>query len=462
MAPVSSFAITLTSFFATSYGWWLAGRHMGIRECHREVSLPHRRLVAHSHSSSGSHFHGGAESTFDLPRSVLPLRFENRSIYLVGVIHGTSTAADDVTRVVGALRPRGVVLELCRTRFQDLTRSGLPDVLPEGAISETGTKGTDKPREVLSRSSFRGSLAGWVSGVASVFANGGLAQAFLAGLLSAGNILQPRLSPGSEFRAAILAARALSENPTSLEACADEGSVLGCDVFLGDREVSETLRRAAQAPWMDVANQDRRKGSKRLISGGTLPNDVSSFGYNALVLVQAILGSGPGSHLDPEVSLSLPKLLMQDPRWASDAMSILFPAITLAALLVGTESIALDVATFIATPSLDGSCVFRSRTPETIAVDRNWVALGHEVALNFGAVSFAVEIGLISLAIIFLNHLVAVVLVERNSFLAANICCAARSYPEEACLVAVLGFSHVNAVASALNELNAASASRNR
>lgn len=150
-------------------------------------------------------------------RVVLP---GNRTTLLVGCLHGSDSAAQDVTDIILTYRPRAVVLELCSSRYKRLQRD-------QATVDNV----------VESQTSSR--LSEWVFIVQAAFKSGGPVQGSITGLIALSQVFQPSsFTKGAEFSAAIRSVRALTEK--------------SCDLILGDTDAAETMRRAAcRTPRLD-------------------------------------------------------------------------------------------------------------------------------------------------------------------------------------------------------------------
>ena len=157
-----------------------------------------------------------AVSQYDpLPSSVLRVALPgNRTVLLVGCLHGSNSAVVDVLETIATSRPRAVVLELCHSRYKILQRNEAND------FNADVTQATNRWPE-------------WKSLVQAAFESGGPAQGAIAGLLALSLVFQPlSFKRGAEFNAAIRAVRSLArETP--------------CDLILGDMDYEATMRRAA-------------------------------------------------------------------------------------------------------------------------------------------------------------------------------------------------------------------------
>lgn len=164
-------------------------------------------------------------------------------VLLVGTAHLSTRSAEDVRRVVAAVRPENVVVELCRSR------SGL---LQEGA----GAAGANS----LSLSG--GNLLEAYQRTISLGGRSALILRLFLGALSSRLSSQLGVQSGVEFRAAREAAEAVN-----------------AQLVLGDRPIEVTLRRA----WEALPPTSRWKLAVELTSGVR-----SAQGAGALVAAEAM------------------------------------------------------------------------------------------------------------------------------------------------------------------------------
>lgn len=191
----------------------------------------------------------------------------NRTTLLVGCLHGSNSAVQDVTNTILTHRPRAVVLELCLLRYKRLQYD---QRIVDGVVeSETSSR-----------------LSEWGSIVQATFKSGGPVQGSIAGLLALSQALQPSsFKKGAEFSAAIRSVRALTET--------------SCDLILGDTNADETIRRAAcRTPRLDDIG--------RLVPTMAQALGVSSRQGPALEVLKVVLT--PGSRVADDVTQLLVRL----------------------------------------------------------------------------------------------------------------------------------------------------------
>ena len=137
----------------------------------------------------------------------------NRTALLVGCLHGSNSAVQDVTDTIATAQPQAVVLELCSARYKRLQRD---QASFESVIDSQSSSRTTE----------------WASIVQAATRDGGPVQGLVAGLLASSQVFQPSsFIKGAEFSAAIRSARALNET--------------SCNIVLGDTDADQTMRRAA-------------------------------------------------------------------------------------------------------------------------------------------------------------------------------------------------------------------------
>jgi hypothetical protein len=160
---------------------------------------------------------------------------EPEVVYLVGTAHLSARSAADVARVVEAVRPESVVVELCKGRAAQMYDV---DVEAEGGGAGGGEDGNiDGGGDSSSSSSnpFGGMAGGSLLGAVgrSAALGGAPALALRLALASLSARFAARAgagAPGAEFRAARRAAESV-----------------GAQLVLGDRPIEVTLRRAWDA-----------------------------------------------------------------------------------------------------------------------------------------------------------------------------------------------------------------------
>ncbi|CAM9652662.1 unnamed protein product, partial [Phaeothamnion confervicola] len=181
-----------------------------------------------------------------------PLNYQERredgyleplQLFLLGTSHVADQSALDVRRLIAAVRPESVVVELCKSRV-GLMAPKDESVDPngngvDGGASVTGSgggarrlalglSGASLP-EALSRSLRLGGQAPLLLRLLLAKGSGAVAAAMVGGGAGGGNNRQqnPLMETGADFRAAREAADAV-----------------GAEIVLGDRPIELTLRRA--------------------------------------------------------------------------------------------------------------------------------------------------------------------------------------------------------------------------
>ncbi|KAJ7524629.1 hypothetical protein O6H91_17G014600 [Diphasiastrum complanatum] len=202
---------------------------------------------------------------------------EPEVVFLVGTAHMSRISAVQVTRVVNAVRPENVVVELCRSR------AGMMYDMPPKEGVEEDDEVQWKPQE-----SNLMSMGGdnFVSAIRRSLDLGGR-SALVLRLLLAG--LSRRISEsagvatGEEFRAALKAAECI-----------------GAQIVLGDRPIEITLQRA----WEALSWGEKLGFASMLIQGMTTSNiDASEKVFQALQADDAL------SVMFAEISYRFPSLL---------------------------------------------------------------------------------------------------------------------------------------------------------
>lgn len=143
---------------------------------------------------------------FELPKTCQVLKAPNGSlVYVVGSAHFSRESQDDVRRVIRNVRPRRVMVELCKQRVHILT-------LDESVLLRESSKiSLQTIREAVSK---MGTLQGGMY--------------ILLMQMSAHITSKLKIAPGGEFRVAYQEANRLNN----------------CQIFLGDRQINITLKRA--------------------------------------------------------------------------------------------------------------------------------------------------------------------------------------------------------------------------
>jgi len=209
------------------------GRSIAVSELYSTSSANAASLV----SSSGK-----AYISFKHPRT-------DTELVIIGCLHGSSSSAKDVSLLLNEKTTDVVVLELCPTRYKDLTK--------------------DMIRRKSSQEELTGSYVNMV--VKTIEARGlstGLAAAVLGGASQLSSYLSG-FQPGFEFTTAM----------EFVESQEDR-----CDVILADRMVDETLRRVGELPSISL------EMVQNFLDSGF--NWEETYGKEAQVLKNAVSGNG--------------------------------------------------------------------------------------------------------------------------------------------------------------------------
>ncbi|KAG0575453.1 hypothetical protein KC19_5G004900 [Ceratodon purpureus] len=195
---------------------------------------------------------------------------EPEVVYIVGTAHMSRVSANQVTRVINAVHPDNVVIELCRSRA--------------GIMYDEPTPTTDGSSNKLNLMSMSGDSFGSTVGRSlKLGGRSALALRLLLASVSKRLSTSAGVATGEEFRAARKAA---------------EG--IGAQIVLGDRPIEITLRRA----WRSLSWDERFRFTISLLQGMSDKNlDVSEASLQALKSDDAL------SAMFGELSSRFPSLL---------------------------------------------------------------------------------------------------------------------------------------------------------
>ena len=225
----------------------------------------------------------------------------NRTALLVGCLHGSNSAVQDVSETIKLAQPKAVVLELCSSRYKRLQRD-------QARVSDVADS------QISSR------VSEWCSIVQAATRDSGPVQGLIAGLLASSQVFQPSsFVKGAEFSAAITSVRALNET--------------SCNIILGDMDADQTMRRAAK-------HMPQHKSIGRLLPTLAQAVGVDSRQGEALAVLNVVLM--PRSRIAEDVASFLVGILLL----------LLGSAVPLSALVsIGNAAAASGSSSISATPS---------------------------------------------------------------------------------------------------------------
>eukprot|EP00271_Cylindrocystis_brebissonii_P014514 TRINITY_DN35881_c0_g1_i1.p1 TRINITY_DN35881_c0_g1~~TRINITY_DN35881_c0_g1_i1.p1 ORF type:complete len:469 (+),score=64.02 TRINITY_DN35881_c0_g1_i1:152-1558(+) len=174
---------------------------------------------------------------------------EPEIVYLLGTAHLSRKSAEEVTRLVTAVRPQNVVVELCRSRAGTL----YDDVPPTQSVASEGAAETERrpqePRRGFNVMALSGENFGaTVMRSLQLGGRSALALRLLLSSLSARMTSAAGMELGEEFRAARRAAEEV-----------------GAQIVLGDRPIEITLQRA----WQVLSWREKTRLGVVLVQGAT-------------------------------------------------------------------------------------------------------------------------------------------------------------------------------------------------
>ncbi|BBM97578.1 hypothetical protein MPTK1_1g06740 [Marchantia polymorpha subsp. ruderalis] len=204
---------------------------------------------------------------------------EPEMVFVVGTAHMSVVSATEVERVVKAVRPENVVVELCRSRAGIMYDE--PTIKGSDSVDGEEIRGTQKEKNLMSMSGENFGAA--MSRSLRLGGRSALALRLLLGGLSEKLSKSAGVSTGEEFRAARRAAEEI-----------------GAQLVLGDRPIEVTLKRAWEALQWD----------ERFRLAGIFVQAMNSSKLDASEEVLAALKSDDAlSQMFSEMGTRLPSLL---------------------------------------------------------------------------------------------------------------------------------------------------------
>ena len=318
-------------------------------------------------------------------------------VTLIGCLHGSESSATEVDQLLREKRTDAIVLELCPTRYKDLTRENAKKIERE---KENGVGATD-----------------FINMVTKTIEARGVSTGFAAAILGAASTISNSLSGFEQGLEFIRAIEFIDENDN--DNC--------CDIILADRIVDETLRRVGSVPSLSMEMLQTY-----ILSG---LNWEKSYENESKALRSAVFG-------DDENDLDMTKALFRNPKVTMDLIRLTLPSILLVeAVNIGVGQNGSGPSTFY--PSLVFDLLPSSNIPDLISIAGG---------LLFEVVS--------STILLFLGYIIValptvkVILTERDDHLAKGIDDAckrvAERYSEDTHrigrVVCVVGFLHVNGI----------------
>lgn len=317
-------------------------------------------------------------------------------VTLIGCLHGSESSAIEVDQLLREKRTDAIVLELCPTRYKDLTRENAKKIERE---KENGVGATD-----------------FINMVTKTIEARGVSTGFAAAILGAASSISNSLSGFEQGLEFIRAIEFIDEN--------DNDNY--CDIILADRIVDETLRQVGSVPSLSMEMLQTY-----ILSGF---NWEKSYENESKALRSAVFG-------DDENDLDMTKALFRNPKVTMDLIRLTLPSILLVeAVNIGVGQNGSGPSAFY--PSLVFDLLPSSNIPDLISIAEG---------LLFELVSSAI--------LLFLGYIIValptvkVILTERDEQLAKGIddACArvAERYEDShriGRVVCVVGFLHVNGI----------------
>ena len=317
-------------------------------------------------------------------------------VTLIGCLHGSESSAIEVDQLLREKRTDAIVLELCPTRYKDLTRENAKKIERE---KENGVGATD-----------------FINMVTKTIEARGVSTGFAAAILGAASSISNLLSGFEQGLEFIRAIEFIDEN--------DNDNY--CDIILADRIVDETLRQVGSVPSLSMEMLQTY-----ILSGF---NWEKSYENESKALRSAVFG-------DDENDLDMTKALFRNPKVTMDLIRLTLPSILLVeAVNIGVGQNGSGPSAFY--PSLVFDLLPSSNIPDLISIAGG---------LLFELVSSAI--------LLFLGYIIValptvkVILTERDEHLAKGIddACArvAERYEDShriGRVVCVVGFLHVNGI----------------
>lgn len=317
-------------------------------------------------------------------------------VTLIGCLHGSESSAIEVDQLLREKRTDAIVLELCPTRYKDLTRENAKKIERE---KENGVGATD-----------------FINMVTKTIEARGVSTGFAAAILGAASSISNSLSGFEQGLEFIRAIEFIDEN--------DNDNY--CDIILADRIVDETLRQVGSVPSLSMEMLQTY-----ILSGF---NWEKSYENESKALRSAVFG-------DDENDLDMTKALFRNPKVTMDLIRLTLPSILLVeAVNIGVGLNGYGPSAFY--PSLVFDLLPSSNIPDLMSIAGG---------LLFELVSSAI--------LLFLGYIIValptvkVILTERDEHLAKGIddACArvAERYEDShriGRVVCVVGFLHVNGI----------------
>ncbi len=316
-------------------------------------------------------------------------------ITIIGCLHGSSSSANDVSQLLRQATTDCVVLELCPTRYKDLTR--------------------EIDRRTTSDSNSNGS---YVKMVRKTMEARGFATGLAAGVLGGASGISTTLSgfePGLEFITAIDYSMSNSD----------------VDVVLADRMVDETLKRVGCLPSVSF------EMIQEYIDSGF--HWSQTYGRDASVLANAVAGQG-------DSQLDMRRALVRNKDVVLDLVRLTLPTL----LLVESANLFLG-SFFNGSNDIGIDVTFTMVDLASIMTASDWF----DLAIEFLSSVISLFLGYILVAL----PTSKIILSERDDQLAKGIDDAChfvskrysdRNDGKRGRVVCVLGFLHVNGVANKL------------
>ncbi len=317
-------------------------------------------------------------------------------VTLIGCLHGSESSAIEVDQLLREKRTDAIVLELCPTRYKDLTRENAKKIERE---KENGVGATD-----------------FINMVTKTIEARGVSTGFAAAILGAASSISNSLSGFEQGLEFIRAIEFIDEN--------DNDNY--CDIILADRIVDETLRQVGSVPSLSMEMLQTY-----ILSGF---NWEKSYENESKALRSAVFG-------DDENDLDMTKALFRNPKVTMDLIRLTLPSILLVeAVNIGVGQNGSGPSAFY--PSLVFDLLPSSNIPDLISIAGG---------LLFELISSAI--------LLFLGYIIValptvkVILTERDEQIAKGIDDACTRVAERyedshriGRVVCVVGFLHVNGI----------------
>ena len=359
----------------------------------RSIAMPIQVLHSTSSTNAASLVSSTAKSfvSFNHPQT-------NTELVLIGCLHGSSSSAKDVSQLLNEKATDVVVLELCPSRYKDLTKEMI-----RRKSSEEGSKGsyiTMVAKTIESRGLSTGIAAAVLGGVSSL-------SSFLSGF-----------QPGFEFI-------------TALEFVESQDNQ--CDVILADRMVDETLRRVGDLPSVSL------EMFQNFLDSGL--DWEQTYGKEAKVLKNAVSGNG-------ELEVDMGKTLFRSTDVVVDLARLTLPTFLFVEAINVAFGSAISALNPIATADMSMSMgsLFVHLASMTVG---DWNSFAGDTAFELLSSALELFLGYMLLAL----PTSRVILSERDDQLtrgiddACKFAAAKNTNGKGGRVVCVLGLLHVNGVA---------------